>query len=320
MRIIFMGNGPFGAPALSELVRSPHEIAAVVARPDRPQGKHQRAEPGPIKTLASEMRLPIYQPDDANDPTFLERLASLAAELLVVVDFGQILSSECLQVASRGGINIHASLLPKYRGAAPVAWAVYHGEVRTGVSILQITSRCDAGAVIAQQDVAIDPEETAGALEQRLAPLGATLVLQAMDRIAQGTAVPIPQDESQVTRAPKLKKEHGRIRWDRSADQIQNQVRAMQPWPIAFTMWHRQNGPALRLQVLRVRPVTALIEEESTVTPGTVIAVTQDFLAVQTGEGAIAFEEVKPAGKKAMDIVTFLRGHQIAIGERLGDD
>src|SRR5262249_40175529 len=194
-------------------------------------------------------KVPVFQPESINTPEGVAALKEWKPDLLVVAAYGQILSREVLEAAPLGGINVHASLLPKYRGAAPIAWAIYHGETRTGVAIIRMTTGLDAGDMLAQEAVDIGPEETAGELEARLAPLGARLAVQVIGQIAAGTATGVKQDKSQVTKAPKLKKEDGLIDWTRDARQVCNQVRAMQPWPTAYTFFHHQAQPPRRLIV-----------------------------------------------------------------------
>jgi methionyl-tRNA formyltransferase len=312
MRLVFLGNGPFARPALDALFQSTHSIELVVARPDLPSGKHQRVEPGPVASLAAELGLPLIQPPDANAADCVEQIRRIGPDLLVVVDFGQLLSSELLGAARFGGINIHGSLLPKYRGSAPIVWAVYHGDKESGVSIIQMTPRLDAGGVILQESVPIGPNQTAGELEEVLAPLGARLALQAVGRIASGAALPIPQDPSLATKAPRLKKDHGRIEWTRTAQQIHDQVRALNPWPIAFTEWRRDGHAPLRLQILESRPEP---QAETDSAPGTVAAVHKDRFEVATGAGRLTVLRLKPAGKPAMDAGAFLRGAALAVGQ-----
>lgn len=315
MRIIFLGNGPFAAPALRACAAAGLDIPLVVTRPDRPQGKHQVVVPGPVTALANELELPLRQPESINDPTVLEELKRQAADLLVVADYGQILSREALQTTRLGGINIHGSLLPKYRGAAPIVWAVYHGEPSTGVSIIQMTAGLDAGGVILQGEIPIGPEQTAGDIEPILAELGAKLAIEAVDLLASGKAVAIPQDKLQVTKAPRVRKEDGMIDWARSAEDIQNQIRAMQPWPIAYTQWKRDKGEPMRIQILRSRVVI----EESAKSPGTILRLGPAAIAIATGKGTLEIESIRPAGKGALDVAAFLRGNRLAVGQKLGD-
>lgn len=312
------GNGPFAVPLLERMAASRHRIGLVVTRPDRPQGKHQTIVPGPVRCRAESLGLPTAQPDDVNSTRFVEQLASERADIHVVADFGQILSRECLASARRGGINVHASLLPKYRGAAPVAWAIYNGEFETGVSILQMTPKMDAGAVVAQTTVPIESNDTSATLEARLAILGADLGVEALDRLEAGSAVLLEQDPHLVTKAPRLKKDDGRVRWDRTARLVDAQVRAMQPWPIAFTDWQRSGESPMRLQILKVEIPPSASAMEPAASPGAIVHVSSRDLWIATGEsGVVAIQRLKPAGKREMDIATFLNGHYPTAGEKM---
>src|SRR5947209_2514963 len=257
MRLVMMGTGMFAEPTFQTLLAGAHQVVGLVTQPDRPIG-HERGstrQTGPgLKAMAVERGIPVLQPQSINTTKGVAELRALQPELLVVAAYGQILSRDVLAVAPAGGINVHASLLPKYRGAAPVAWAIYHGETRTGVTIIKMSVHLDAGDMLAQEALDIGPEERAGELEARLAPLGAKLALGVIDQIAHGTARGVKQDQAQVTRAPKLAKEHGLIDWKRSARDVCNQVRAMQPWPTAYTYLHRGHQPPARVIVQKATP------------------------------------------------------------------
>lgn len=312
MKLVVLGNGPFAAPTLAKLAESRHSIALVVARPDRPQGKHQQVLPGPVAALATQLGLPLAQPPSANEPNFVARLAGLGPDLLVVADYGEILRPACLAAARLGGINLHGSLLPKYRGAAPIVWAIYHGETESGVTVIQMTPELDGGGMLAQCAVPIGPDQTAEVLESELSRLAARMALEAVDALEQGTARPIPQDSQRATRAPRVKKEDGNIDWSRAASQIHNQIRAMRPWPIAFTYWHRPNAPATRLQILR----STFSNDAATAAPGTIVGLSPAF-RVATGSGILEIQCLRPAGKAEMDAATFLRGYRPQVGQRL---
>jgi methionyl-tRNA formyltransferase len=234
---------------------------------------------------------------------------------LVVADFGQILSTGTLATARLGGINAHASLLPKYRGAAPIVWAIYHGESETGVTIIHMTPRMDAGDMLAQRRVPISAEQTAGDLEPILADVAAELTLEAIGALETGTAAPMPQDPALASRAPKVTKEHGRIRWDRSALEIHNQVRAMKPWPIAHTQRLAIAGDQGRWLIHRTAPLPNVSPNAE---PGTIVGVERDRILVATGAGVLELLELQPAGKRPMDVATLLRGYKVAVDERLG--
>ena len=243
------------------------------------------------------------------------------ADLLVVCDYGEILRPATLATARLGGVNLHGSLLPKYRGAAPVQWAILRGETETGNSVIQMTPGLDAGPCLGQQRVAIDPDEDAGQLEARLATLGAELVCDVVDQLATGTARPIEQDTSQASKAPRLAKEHGAIDWSHAAAEIKNQIRAVRPWPRAYTFWLRREGGPMRLSIDRVTPLVpgeaALAADAVSTPPGTVLEATKR-LVIATGNGALEIVELQPAGKKPMPTAEFLRGNRVAAGDRFG--
>src|SRR5690242_5642003 len=241
MRIVMMGTGPFAAPTFRALYDTPHEVLALVTQPVRTQPGRRELPPSPMRLVAQEHGTPILDPESINTDEMRAKLAEFRPDLFIVADYGQILSAETLAVAPLGGINLHGSLLPKYRGAAPINWAIYHGEEETGVTVIHITPRVDAGPCLAKAATPIDPDENAAELEARLAVLGAPLILQAIDDLQAGRASAIPQDKSQATRAPRLKKSDGEIDWSRPAQAIKNQVRALEPWPKAFTTWPRES-------------------------------------------------------------------------------
>src|SRR5436309_2384966 len=256
MRTVMMGTGLFAEPTFEALLASPHPVVGLVTQPDRvvgPERGSTRQTGRGLKAIAQEHGVPVLQPESINTPEGVAALQALQPELLVVAAYGQILSRDVLAVPPLGGINVHASLLPKYRGAAPIAWAIYHGETRTGVTIIRMSIHLDAGDILAQEAVDIGPDETAGELETRLGPLGARLALGTVDRIAAGPVSGTPQDKSQATKAPKLKKEDGLIQWDRNSAEVCNQVRAMQPWPTPYTFLRRAGQAPLRLIVLRAK-------------------------------------------------------------------
>src|SRR5438132_1204350 len=237
-----MGTGTFAVPTLEAMLASPHPVVGLVTQPDRVAGQERgstRQIGRSMKQIAQEKAIPVFQPESINTPEGVAGLQAFAPDLLVVAAYGQILSREVLSVPPQGGINVHASLLPKYRGAAPVAWAIYHGESRTGVTIIRMSVALDAGDMLAQEAIDIGLDETAGELENRLADLGARLATKVINQIAAGAAQGIKQDKTQATKAPKLTKEHGLIDWSRPARDVCNQIRAMQPWPTAYTFWHR---------------------------------------------------------------------------------
>ncbi|TWT30962.1 Methionyl-tRNA formyltransferase [Posidoniimonas corsicana] len=310
MRLIILGTGPFAVPMMRALIESPHEIVQVVCKP--PRGR-RKAPPAPVAIAAEESGLPLWTPESANEPESQQRLAELGADLLVVCDYGEILKRETLATTRLGGVNLHGSLLPRYRGAAPVQWAVLNGDAESGVTVIHMTPALDAGPVLGQAATPIDPDETAGQLEARLAELGAPLTLQVVDQLAAGAAESLPQDPAQKSRAPRLSKELGLIDWSKPASEIKNLVRGAHPWPRAYTFWDAGKGEPLRLVIDRVNT----LPEAGPAPAGTVVDA-KDRLVIATGDGAIEVLELQPAGKKAMAVGDWLRGAAIKPGDVLG--
>ena len=317
MRIVMMGTGPFAAPTFRALAGSAHEVAALFVRPEAPR-KKGKSPPAPMRVAGEELGIQIFSPADVNSKEAAGILTELTPDLLVVCDYGQILSSNTLQAAPLGGVNLHASLLPRYRGAAPINWAIYHGEVETGVSVIHMTPRLDAGPVLNTRSTAIAQAESADMLEPRLAELGVNAVLEAIDLLAGWDGVSpigIPQNPSLATRAPRLKKSDGEVDWKQPAAQVERQVRAMKPWPGTFTHWLREDKPPLRL----ILDGVSIVERPPSVgSPGEVIESGQERLIVAAKEGGVSIERIQPAGKRVMPIDEFLRGHPISIGECFG--
>jgi methionyl-tRNA formyltransferase len=323
MRIVMMGTGLFAEPTLEALLSSSHQVVGLVTQPDRVVGAERgstRQTGRGMKTIAAEKGVPVLQPESINTPEGAAALKELKPELLVVAAYGQILSRDVLAVPPHGGINVHASLLPKYRGAAPIAWAIYHGEKQTGVTIIKMSVSLDAGDMLAQETIDIGAEETAGEVEARLAPLGARMALQVIEQIQKGTVQGRKQDQSQVTKAPKLKKEDGLIDWSRNAEQVRNQIRAMQPWPTAYTFLHRQGQSSLRTIIHRTGQILLDASGSSGAEPGCILPFTDNHrLFVSTGQnGSIEILELQPAGKRRMRVEEFLRGHRLQKGDFFG--
>ena len=320
LRILVCGTGPFAVPTLEWLLASRHTISAVVTRPIADSGRRRKTSANPVRDLAVARGLDLLDPLDINHPDVIATLHDRNADLLFVCDYGQILSSECLSVTRLGGINLHGSLLPRYRGAAPVQWAIYHGETETGVSVIHMSPRLDAGPILSQLRMAIEPDETAGNLEPRLAVLGVSAVQQAIEALQtwNGTdSIGTPQDAALVSRAPRLKKKQGRIDWSRTAEQVRNQVRAFQPWPGSWSEWQPADRPPVRIIFHRVHLVTeGLADADSGADPGTVVLSAPDRLWIQTGQGVIRVEHLQPAGRKPMPIDAFQRGYRPQPGDR----
>ena len=302
-----MGTPHFAIPTLQALAESDHQLAAIVTNPDRPQGRGRKLAPPPVKKCAQALGIDVLQPTSPKDPSLAKALSALTPDLFVVVAFS-ILPRKLLAIPRLGSVNLHPSLLPAYRGAAPIIWAVVNGEQETGISTFQLSPRVDAGDILLQRRVGIDPDETAGELEARLCQTGAEMVVETVDGLEGGTLSAQPQDPKGATRAPKLDKEDGRINWQRPAAAIRNQIRGMNPVPGAFTTWQGQSLKIHRAE--RADGVGA---------PGTVLhAEDRRGPVVACGESALLLTEVQPAGKTAMEGKAFVRGYPIAAGALLG--
>jgi methionyl-tRNA formyltransferase len=309
MRIIFFGTGTFGIPALQRLIEGPHKLVAVVAQPDREKGRGWKVQLTPVKEFIRKAHpeMEVIQPEKASDPDFIKHLGTMNADLFVVIDYGQILSKELLDVPVKYCVNLHPSLLPKYRGPSPVNWAIMNGDKETGSTVIKMNERMDAGGVILQKKTALKGNETAGELLERLSYEGAELVVKTLGLIEEGAENIIEQDESRATYAPKLTKEMGRIDWNRPAQEIVRQVRAMHPWPGAFTY--------LDGKVLKVHEAE-LCDKDAKGLPGE-ISDTEKFI-ISTYEGRICIKVLQLEGKKAMSPGEFLRGYRIKDGTILG--
>jgi methionyl-tRNA formyltransferase len=309
LRAIFLGTPAFALPSLHALLEVA-DVVAVVTQPPRPRGRGRRVEQPPVARLALERGLPLFQPPRLRAPEVLAQLRALAPDVLVTVAYGRIIPRELLELPRLGAINLHPSLLPRHRGASPIAAALLAGDAESGVTVLYQTMDLDAGDIILQRRVPIDPEDTARTLEEKLARVGAQALVEALDLVARGVAPRIPQDAAQSTYAGKLTKEHGRIDWALPAERLALLVRAMDPWPSAYT-FHR--GRLLKIWRARAVPAPAG-------TPGTILAVRAgEGIVVAAGEGALQLLEVQPEGGRRMTADEFARGARLTPGERLGD-
>jgi methionyl-tRNA formyltransferase len=304
-----MGTSTFAVPSLERLLASRHTVVAVVTQPDRPQGRGQRIAYSPVKQVALSQQLRILQPRRASDPQSLAELKSIAPQAIVVAAYGQLLRPALLAIPPLGCLNVHASLLPKYRGAAPINWALIRGERVTGVTIMLIDETLDTGPILLRSELAIDPSDDAGTLQKRLAACGAETLLRALEGVEAGSLTPMPQDHGLATYAPKLRKEDGMIVWDRSAIILANFIRGVTPWPGAMT---RHQGKPLR--VWRATPM-ALSERG---TPGKIATIDKLGAWVETGDGYLVLLEVQPAGGRRMDAAAYARGHGLHPGDVLG--
>ncbi|HEY1785411.1 MAG TPA: methionyl-tRNA formyltransferase [Pirellulales bacterium] len=323
LRLIMMGTGPFAVPTFRRLLESKHRMELLVTRPPRTLHGKQQSDVNPMREVARVAGLPIFEPESVNTVEAQARLAGCQADLLVVCDYGQILKPETIATARLGGINLHASLLPKYRGAAPVQWAVYHGETETGVSVFQLTAGVDAGPLLAVARTAIGSNETAVALESRLSELGAGLVVETVAALDAGTATPLAQEAGVASRAPRLKKTDGQVDWSRPAAAIANQIRALAGWPKTYTDWLRPTGPPLRLILEAATPENSSENPVANAldganAPGQVLAAEGDRLLVAAGTGSLRIERLQPAGKRVLSAGEFLRGYPVRAGQRFG--
>jgi len=303
LRVIFMGTPEFACPTLQVLIDRGEQVVAVVTQPDRPKGRGQRLMPPPVKELAERHGLPVYQPSKVRAPEFVETIRELAPDLIVVVAFGQILPKALLEIPPLGCINVHASLLPRYRGAAPLNWCIVNGETETGVTTMLMDVGLDTGPMLLRQSTAIGPDEDIVSLHDRMSIMGAALLSETLDRVTAGTVVPQEQDGSQSCYAPMLKKEDGLIDWDRDARCIHDQVRGLAAWPVAYTFL---DGQALKVYRTRIAGGEGL--------PGTVLRADKHGLEVACRTGSLVIEELQLAGKKRLDAASFLAGYVIPAG------
>jgi len=314
MRIVFAGSGTFALPSLRALVEGGQEVVLVLTQPDRPAGRGRSVRIGPVKGFAAERGIPLSQPEDVSAPAAVRRIREARPDLLVVVAYGQMLKRRLLDLPPYGAVNLHASLLPKYRGAAPVHWAVINGETETGLTVIAMTEQMDAGDILGQRATPIGPDETAGELYDRLADLGARLVTEIVREISREEVARRHQNETRATYAPRLKKEDGRIDWDKPAEVAYNHIRGVTPWPGAFTFL-----PAGR----KKRPLRVLVDRAARspaspgkAAPGEVISAGAKGIEVACGRGAVRLLELTPAGKRRMRAADFLNGHPLVPGDR----
>lgn len=303
MRILFMGSAEFAVPAVAALRGSRHELVACVTQPDRPKGRHLKLTACPVKAWAAGQGVPVQTPERIADPAALADVESQQADIIVVAAYGQYLPSRLLAMPKVACINIHPSLLPKYRGAAPIQWAVANGDTMTGVTILHVSKQMDAGDIILQERYEIADAETAGTLEPKLAAFGATLLVRAIDQLEAGQAARVPQDEAGVTWARKLEKEDGRLDWNKPAIELRHQIRGFSPWPGSFTT---VNGKRLKVLSARV--------EQGSGRPGEIVDLDGDGVLVACGEGALRLVDVQPEGRPAMQGRAFVVGSSLTCG------
>jgi len=298
MRVAFLGTSPFAVPTLDALLASEHEVVGVVTGPDKPAGRGRSLKPTPVKMRAIEAELPVLTPEKLKDPEFLKAYSEWKADAAVVVAF-RILPKEVFDLPKYGTLNLHPSLLPRYRGPAPLNWAIINGDSETGISVIRIAKKVDAGGVVLQKSTPLSENENADQLARRLAPIGGQMIVDALDSVVAGTLKPIPQDEALVTKAPKLSKEDGLIDWNSSAENVHNRIRGVFPWPGAYTFL---NGKVLKLYDSFLSDLKGETGE---------ICSVGSELIVACGKGSIGFREVQLQGKKRMSVSDFIKGHPL---------
>jgi methionyl-tRNA formyltransferase len=305
-----MGTPQFAVPSLQKLIESNHTVIAVVTQPDRPRGRGQQLSYSPVKEVAIQHQVPyVLQPQSLKDNTFIQQLSDLEADVFIVVAF-RILPETVFTLPPMGTINVHPSLLPKYRGAAPINWTIIRGETETGVSIIQLSKEIDAGGIILQKKMTIHPDETAGSLHDRLAVMGGDMLIQAVERIQSGNSSPVSQNDQQATPAPKLSRDDCHISFGQSSDQVKNWIHGLSPFPTAYAFLGKE-----RLNFYRVK---SLPNETSEVLPGTILISDGKKLRIACERGVVEILEIQKEGKKRLQIGDFLRGHQLPAGEIFG--
>ncbi|MDP6559282.1 MAG: methionyl-tRNA formyltransferase [Candidatus Binatia bacterium] len=303
-----MGTPPCAAASLEALLKGPDPVVGVVTQPDRPAGRGQKVVPSPVKKVAENHRLPALSPGKILDPAFLEVLKSWAHELIVVVAYGRILPRSILDLSPQGCVNVHYSLLPRYRGAAPMPWALIRGEEKSGVTTMRLVEQMDAGPILLQDEVTLVPDETSASLEAKLIPMGSRLLLETIRRMKEGNLTDTPQREEEATYTPILKKEDGRIDWSEPANAVERKIRAFDPWPSAYTFWRGQ-----LMKIFRA----AVMESGEEFPPGEVIRADRGGLWVATGCGLLDLREIQLENRKRLLAEEFLKGARIEKGERL---
>lgn len=311
IRIVFMGTPDFAVPVLHMLCKEGYQVIQAVTQPDRPKGRKRILTPPPVKVAAEQLGIPVYQPEKIRIPEEMQPVIDLQPDLIITAAFGQILPKKLLDVPKYGCINVHASLLPKYRGGAPIHQAIIDGEEEIGVTIMYMVEALDAGDMIASRSIPIQFEDHVGTMHDKLSQVGAELLKEVLPRLLNGEIQAIPQDDSQATFAPNIKRNQEEIKWNRTAIEVYNQIRGLHPWPVAFTWWNREP-----MKVWWAEPLPELQSHE---VPGTVVKLEKDGIVVATGSGCLKLLDIQPAGKKRMTAAQLIHGHQIQVGERLGE-
>ncbi len=320
MRIVFMGTPDFSVPALKALVEAGHQVIAVVTQPDKPKGRGKEVQMTPVKIQAMEYGIPVYQPAKVREASFVEVLQGLEADVYVVIAFGQILPKAVLELPKYGCINIHASLLPKYRGAAPIQWCVIDGERETGITTMMMDVGLDTGDMLEKTVIPIEEKETGGSLHDKLSMAGGDLILSTLKKLEEGTLVRTPQTDEGTCYAKMLTKSLGDIDWNQGAVSIERLIRGLNPWPSAYTMWNGKTIKIWAADVIAGREAADFLSEsgvpaETGTAPGTVVCSDKRGLVVSTGGGLLSIRELQMEGKKRMDTPAFLRGYPIPAGD-----
>ena len=305
MRVVFMGTPDFSVGTLEAIVKAGHDVVGVVTQPDKPKGRGKNMQFTPVKEKALEYNLPVYQPLRAREESFIEQLRGMQPDIIVVVAFGQILPKAILEMPKYGCINVHASLLPKYRGAAPIQWAVIDGEKESGVTIQQMNEGIDTGDILTKTVITLEEKETGGSLFDKLADAGAKLLVETLVAIENGTITRTKQNDAEATHAKKLDKTLGEIDFTKSAEEIERLIRGLNPWPSAYT---GLGGKTLKIWDANV------VDKEVEGQPGEIVEITKENIYVKTGKGLLELEEVQLEGKKRMEAGAFLRGNQVEVG------
>ncbi|KJR48723.1 Methionyl-tRNA formyltransferase [Desulfosporosinus sp. I2] len=312
MRLVFMGTPDYSVPTLRALVREGHDVVGVFTQPDRPAGRGKNLRPSPVKVAAEELGLSVFQPARIKTPEGIQLLKDLAPESIIVVAYGQILSKDILQIPLKGCINVHASLLPAYRGAAPIHWALMNGETLTGVTTMLMDEGLDTGDMLLKSEIVVSNEATTGEIYDQLATLGAELLIETLHKLQLEKLIQIPQT-GETNYAPLLKREHERIDWSRSAVDLHHQIRGLNPWPGAYTIFRGEN-----LKIWRSALYPQVDKGAKSLDQGEIIQVIEDGLLVQTGDGILRVWEVQPAGKRRMSAKDFFKGRHGQTGEKFG--
>jgi methionyl-tRNA formyltransferase len=305
MNIIFMGTPEFALPTLKALHQSSHTVLSVITQPDKPKGRGQKLLVSPIKQFALDFNLPVLQPKTVNDPEFIHTLNQNQPDFIIVVAFGQILSETFLKIPKQFCINLHSSLLPKYRGAAPIHRSILNGDTLTGVTSMIMDKGMDTGDILLMQETPIHKSDNAQTLHDTLSEMGGNLVLETLVRLEKNTLLPTPQNNNLATYAPKLKKEEGLVRWEKNANTLFNQVRGLTPWPGSYTLLNKK-----RLRILKAQVTEGTLDDQ----PGQIARVTDIGIEVGTGQDRLVLTELQPEGKKSMSAKSFLAGHKIERG------